>query len=92
RNSVIATNDINQTPQDVAVSGSLFTNDINPDGDLTGATVTDAQYDTNGDGVADSSITVGTTTTIPGVGDILLNTNGTYTFTPASGFVGDVPL
>ncbi|WP_304421311.1 Ig-like domain-containing protein, partial [Profundicola chukchiensis] len=96
RNSVIATNDINQTPQDVAVNGSLFTNDINPDGDLTGATVSEVKVDTTGDGIADTVISVGTTTAITfggnSIGSILIDSDGTYTFTPASGFVGDVPL
>ncbi|MDG4947016.1 Ig-like domain-containing protein [Weeksellaceae bacterium KMM 9713] len=94
---VVATNDINQTPSNVAVEGNLFSNDMNLDGDLTGAMLSSLMYDTDGDGIADTSIDVGVETNIVdennnAVGDIIVNSDGTYSFTPATDFVGHVPV
>ncbi|MBE2274071.1 MAG: cadherin-like domain-containing protein [Flavobacteriales bacterium] len=83
--------DINQTPINVPVSGNVITND-----EFTGtATVTSAQF-YNASGVL-TNLPIGTATPVftpAGVpaGTMLLNANGTYTYTPATGFVGDVPV
>jgi len=57
---------------------------------LTGATV-----DTNGDGVSEA-LQLGVSTSIADnggnpIGDIIINPDGTYTFTPAPGYNGPVP-
>lgn len=77
----VAKNDIAQTPQDTPVSGDLLTNDTN----ITKVT----------------SITVGgVTTAVPGTGTVdvtmpegtlTIASDGTYTFTPTTGFTGQVP-
>lgn len=84
-----AVNDINQTPANIPVNGNVLTND-----EVTGLNVQSA---TNSAGAA---IVLGTATAVPGVdlagnpvanaGTLLLNADGTYTFTPASGFTGTV--
>ncbi|WP_165733994.1 tandem-95 repeat protein [Polaribacter sp. 20A6] len=78
--AVIAEDDINQTPQDIAVSGQLTTNDQG----VTSVTAADftlgtpkqvAGKDKNGNDVANA-------------GMLTINGNGSYTFTPAAGFTG----
>ena len=92
-------NDINQTPVDVPVSGNVLTNDYDLEGNSQ--TVTSALADTDGDGLVDDPLTVGTATAIYGTNDagtvvpagtITLNANGTYTYVPAAGFTGTVPV
>lgn len=85
--AVIAENDINQTPQDTPVSGQLMTNDEGVTS-VTGATI------------GGSPFTLGTAKQVAGVdrngnpvtnaGSLVINANGTYTFTPATGFVGTI--
>ena len=83
--------DINQTPINVPVSGNVITND-----EFTGtATVTSAQF-YNASGVL-TNLPIGTATPVftpAGVpaGTMLLNADGTYTYTPATGFVGEIPV
>jgi uncharacterized repeat protein (TIGR01451 family) len=97
-NTTDADNDINQTPMNVPVSGNVLTNDSDLQGDSQ--TVTAALADTDGDGLANETLTVGVATPIFGTNDggaivaagsLTLNANGTYTYVPASGFVGTVP-
>ncbi|GAA4446740.1 hypothetical protein GCM10023091_40410 [Ravibacter arvi] len=86
--ALIAINDINQTPQDVPVNGDVLTNDEGSGLSVTGATQ------------GGTPIPVGVATTVSGVnksgaavsnaGSIVLNANGTYTFTPAPGFNGTI--
>ncbi|MEZ7914002.1 beta strand repeat-containing protein, partial [Macellibacteroides fermentans] len=80
----IASDDINQTPAGTAVSGGLLTNDTNLTS-ITGASFNGSILTVNG--------TTANTLTIGGVtyGTIVVNINGTYTFTPASGYTGQVP-
>lgn len=83
--------DINQTPINVPVSGNVITND-----EFTGtATVTSAQF-YNASGVL-TNLPIGTATPVftpAGVpaGTMLLNADGTYTYTPTTGFVGEIPV
>ena len=97
--STVAINDINQTPVNVPVSGDVSTNDYDPQGD--NQTITSALADTDGDGLVDDNLPLGVTTTIYGTDDdgnlviagtINLSNNGTYLFTPATDFSGDVPF
>ena len=82
-NDTFANDDANTLTQNgstpVSATGNVLTNDTDPEGNSQ--TVTSATA--NG-----TTITIGTTTTIPGVGTLLLNSNGTYTFTPFPSYVG----
>jgi len=81
-NDTFANDDANTLTQNgstpVSATGNVLTNDTDPEGNSQ--TVTSATA--NG-----TTITIGTTT-IPGVGTLLLNSNGTYTFTPFPSYVG----
>ncbi len=79
---VIAKDDVTQTPQGVAVKGNVLTND-----DGVTIAVTKATYN---DSRAEVNIPLGSSQPIPG-GDILFNSNGTYTFTSNGTFTGKVP-
>ena len=77
--------DANRGPEDNPLSGNVLTNDTDPDVEpLTVASFSIA-------GVA-GSFTAGTTATIPSVGTLVINANGSYTFTPLANFNGTLPL
>lgn len=95
-NSVIANNDEDITYGN-AISGNLFANDRDPKYYTFTATL--FSYDTNGDGIPDITSMPGTVTVagvniygapVSNAGVLTVNANGTYTFTPASGFTGSV--
>ncbi|MFZ5549396.1 MAG: beta strand repeat-containing protein, partial [Pseudomonadota bacterium] len=71
------------TTEDTPVSGNVLTNDSDVDNTLTVATFT-----VNG---VTGTFNAGQTATITGVGTLLLNANGSYTFTPAANWNGTVP-
>ena len=76
------TNETASTPQDTPKSGNVLSNDTDADGDtktITTFTVDGVTYN------------AGDTATIPGKGTIVINADGSYTFTPAFGYVGPVP-
>ena len=81
-NATYANDDANIGPQGVAQSGNVLNNDNDPEGDnqtVTGAT------DTGGNGlVIDGS----TANVLPSGGTLVIDTDGTYTYTPTAGFVG----
>ncbi|WP_343328850.1 cadherin-like domain-containing protein [Polaribacter staleyi] len=82
-NTTFANDDANSAPQGDTMNGNVLDNDFDPEGDLhkvTGATI---------DGI---NINPNILTNIPDVGDLTLNENGTYTFTPITGFVGTIPI
>jgi VCBS repeat-containing protein len=79
----VANPDVNTTPEDTPVSGNVVTNDTDIDGD----NLTVTGYVINGTPYAP-----GTLVNIPGIGTIVINTNGTYTYTPAPNFNGAVPV
>src|SRR5690625_1830371 len=85
-----AVNDINVTPENVPVSGNVLTNDVGDD-----LTVISGTYlDENG---ATQNLTIGTPTTIYNsngdpAGEITLNADGSYDFTPEADFTGGVSL
>jgi len=98
-NTVIANDDENIS-YGGAVSSTLFYNDKDPQNDAF--TVTLFRYDSNGDGIPDVNAAPGTVTVagvsfngdpVANAGSLTINANGTYTYTPAAGFVGkiDVP-
>ena len=71
------------TTANTPVRGNVLPNDTDADGD----TLTVTQF--NIPGVGD--VQAGTPATIPGVGTLVINPNGSYTFTPNPGYVGPVP-
>ncbi len=80
----VAVNDVNTTPEDTPVSGNVLTNDSDPDGDALVVT----QF------LVDGDVTVylpGDVATIAGVGTIVINSNGGYTFTPDPDYNGNIP-
>ncbi|MGY1408093.1 Ig-like domain-containing protein [Luteimonas sp. A611] len=70
--------------EDTPVSGNVLTNDNDVDGD----TLTVTQFTVAGDTTV---YTAGQTATITGVGTLLINADGGYTFTPALNYNGPVP-
>ena len=78
----IAANDIASTREGVAVTGNVLANDADGSPDSDALSVT--QFTVGG-----TTYTAGTTArTLSGVGTIVLNTSGAYTFTPDAGFHG----
>jgi hypothetical protein len=69
-NSTVAADDYNSTPLNIPVSGSVRTNDTDPE--------------------ANTQTVTAQNNTIPGKGTLSLATDGSYTFTPVSGFSGPV--
>jgi len=83
-NAPVAVNDIDTTPEDVVKNGDVLTNDSDPDGNV----ITVTQFVINGDATV---YPFGTTATITGVGTLVINSNGSYVFTPAANYNGPVP-
>jgi len=81
----LALDDSNTTPEDTAVSGDVLSNDSDPDGDALAIT----QFVVDGDATV---YLPGDLATITGVGTIIINANGTYTFTPELNYNGSVPV
>jgi CshA-type fibril repeat protein/VCBS repeat-containing protein len=79
----VAVNDNVTTLEDTPISGSVILNDSDPEGN--GLTVT--QFVING-----TTYTAGITANIPNVGTLLINSNGSFTFTPVLNFNGEVPV
>jgi VCBS repeat-containing protein len=79
----IATED---TPLVVAANNGLLANDTDVD---FGAALRVTQFSVVG---LPGSYTAGQTATIVGVGTLLINADGSYTFTPAPNYAGAVPL
>jgi len=81
----LAIDDIKSTNENTAVTGNVLT-DGTDDSDVDGNTLTITEFK-----IGTVSYNPGTTASIPGVGTIVVNTNGSYTFTPAAGYTGAVP-
>ncbi|RQM63458.1 retention module-containing protein, partial [Aeromonas enteropelogenes] len=71
-------------PEDGVLNGNLLTNTTNPDGP-NAATVVNFSWGDN------LSVTVGTSITIDGIGTLVVNADGSFTFTPAPNYDGAVP-
>ncbi|HET6537282.1 MAG TPA: Ig-like domain-containing protein [Sphingopyxis sp.] len=80
----IAEDDTATTAEDTPVSGNVLGNDSDPDGDTLNVT----EFTIEG---VTGKFDAGSTATIPGVGTILINSDGSYTFTPAQDWNGTVP-
>ena len=97
-NTTFANDDAEITDAGVTVSNDVSLNDT--DSEMDTQAITDFLVDTDGDGAGDTPGTVGTATQVGGTndmgvfvanaGEITLNSDGTYSFTPAPGFVGNV--
>ncbi|KIQ23265.1 hypothetical protein RT97_25870 [Variovorax paradoxus] len=70
--------------EDVPATGNVLANDTDVDGDA----LTVTSFSVAGDG----TFTAGQTATIAGVGTLVINANGSYTFTPAANYNGPVPV
>lgn len=81
-NVTYANDDANAAPKGTTMSGNVLNNDTDPEANTQ--TVSSAKV--NGSTI----LTIGTNSTIIGIGDITLNANGTYTFIPDAAFVGTV--
>ncbi|WP_162179429.1 Ig-like domain-containing protein [Polaribacter sp. Hel1_85] len=81
-NDVYANDDANTGLQDVAQTGSVLTNDTNPD--AIGTPVVSSAISHAGILTVDGS----TSNTLSSGGTLVINTDGSYTYTPANGFVG----
>ncbi len=96
-NTTYAVNDVNTTVINIPVSSSVLTNDRDYEGNVQ--TITSLTIDADGDGTPETVVALGTATTIGGVnenrtpntnaGQFILNTNGTYTYTPSANFDGE---
>ncbi len=97
-NTTYITNDVNSTPLGMTATGNVLTNDFDLEGNsLLLNTLT---IDTDGDGIPETVTGLGTGVTVGGVnedgtpnanaGTLTQNTDGTYTFVPNTGFIGEV--
>ncbi|MFV0457027.1 MAG: Ig-like domain-containing protein [Pseudomonas sp.] len=80
----VAADDSATTAEDTPVSGNVLGNDHDPDGDA----LTVTEFVVAGDSMIYGA---GDTVNIPGVGDLQLNANGSYTLIPAPNWNGTVP-
>jgi CshA-type fibril repeat protein len=78
----VAVDDYNTIPEDTQATGNVLTNDTDPENDPLIVT----QFTVGG-----TTYPAGTTAIITGVGTIVINSNGTYTFTPLPNYNGTVP-
>ncbi|MDO6506273.1 tandem-95 repeat protein, partial [Colwellia sp. 5_MG-2023] len=86
---LIDDNEYVEIAEDEVASGSVLTNASSPE---AGLKVTSFSVDSDGDGIDETDHAVGTPVTIADKGTLLLNEDGTYTFTPLPDFNGAVPV
>ena len=97
-NSTFANDDALITDAGVTKTGDVSENDEDVESD--NQSVSSYMHDSDGDGDGDTAGSVGSATTVGGIndqgvfvanaGDLTLNADGTYSFTPATGFAGNV--
>lgn len=78
-------NEVIATPEEQAISGNLLLNSTNPDGPLD-TSVVSYSWGNNVD------VAPGVETTLEGIGTLIINADGTYTFTPFLNYTGPVPV
>jgi len=81
--ALVATNDAASGNEDTPQTGNVLGNDSDVDGDALSVT----QFS-----IAGTSYAAGTTATLAGVGTLVINGNGSYSFTPAADYNGPVPV
>ena len=82
----VANDDVRSTPEDTPVSGNVIGSGDVADSDADGDTLTVTGFTIDG-----TPYLPGNTASIPGVGELTLNTDGSYTFTPVADWHGTVP-
>ncbi|WP_201593493.1 tandem-95 repeat protein, partial [Psychrobacter fozii] len=92
-NDIAANPETESTDEDVTLTGTVITNDTDEDGDTL--TVDSATVDVDGSGTP-VALVLGTATALTAtdgssIGDLTLNTDGSYSFDPAPNFNGTVP-
>ena len=85
----IAVANTNTATEDVPLTTTAVTGVLANDSDLEGSALNVTQFTVAG--VA-GTFAAGTTATIPTVGTLVINANGSYTFTPALHYSGAVPV
>ncbi|RXZ65503.1 Ig-like domain-containing protein [Pelagerythrobacter rhizovicinus] len=78
----VATPEVETTPEDSPLSGNVLANESDADGDP----LTVTQYEVGGRTYAPGEIAV-----LAGIGSLVLNADGSYTFTPVADWNGTVP-
>ncbi|MCF8177341.1 MAG: tandem-95 repeat protein [Sulfuritalea sp.] len=82
----IAAADTGSTAEENPISGNVLSNDVSEE---PGSNLTVSQFSVSG--VA-GTFSAGSTATISGVGALLINSDGSYTFTPVLNYYGTVPV
>ncbi|RFC63935.1 Ig-like domain-containing protein, partial [Mesorhizobium denitrificans] len=82
-----AVDDIDGTTEDVDATGNVLSNDV--DVDNSAADLEVRSFSVAGDATVYAA---GATATIAGVGTIVINADGTYTFNPVTNYFGNVPV
>ncbi|MGH6979535.1 MAG: Ig-like domain-containing protein, partial [Brevundimonas sp.] len=77
--------DTGTTAEDTAATGNVLTNDT----DIDGGALTVTQFEVAGDATI---YTAGQTATIADVGTLVINADGSYTFTPDADYNGTAPV
>ncbi|MFM4978771.1 retention module-containing protein [Aeromonas caviae] len=72
------------TQEDQAISGNVLDNSNNPDGPLDSSVISYSWGSNQG-------IAAGVESTLDGIGTLIINADGSYTFTPALNYTGPVP-
>ncbi|WP_234839489.1 retention module-containing protein [Aeromonas caviae] len=72
------------TQEDQAISGNVLNNSNNPDGPLDTSVISYSWGSNQG-------IAAGVESTLDGIGTLIINADGSYTFTPALNYTGPVP-
>jgi gliding motility-associated-like protein len=86
----VVNNESLTTSENTALTGNLLTTDT--DVETGTASLTISQFTVAGVGTNTAvTYTAGTIVDIPGVGSVIVNANGTFTFTPATNYSGAVP-
>src|SRR4029079_13323783 len=82
----VGINDTNTIAEDTVATGNVLTNDTDVD---TGTVLTVTHFTVAG---VTGTFTAGQTATIACVGTLVINANGTYTFTPVLNYNGTPPV
>jgi len=82
----VGIDDTGSTPEDTPLSVSAGSGLLSNDTDADGDTLTITQFS-----VGSVTASAGQTGTIPGVGTLTVNADGSYSFTPVANFTGPVP-
>ena len=88
----VALPEVDSTPQDTPTTGNVLTNETDVDNTPAQLSVESFTVAGNPAVITVPAGATGGSATIPGVGVLVINANGDYTFTPAPGFNGDVPV